>query len=256
MELSLDSTIARGYSSASQKARVLTESWVQRHSYCPNCGNFQLEQYENGRRVADFHCSKCCEEFELKSTNSAITGRVVDGAFSAMIERLSSSTNPNLFLMNYDAVNLAVNNFIIVPKHFFTPEIIEKRKALSPAARRAGWIGCNILFNSIPQSGRIYLIKDGFIEPYETVLSEWRKTLFLREEKDIKSRGWLLDVMACLDKIGAREFNLNQVYQFEQLLGQKHPGNKHIKDKIRQQLQVLRDRNYLEFIERGRYRLK
>jgi type II restriction enzyme len=255
MELKLNPAVALGYSSAAQKARVLTESWVKHQSYCPNCGHFQLEQYENSRRVADFFCSNCHEDFELKSKKTAITGRIVDGAFSAMTERLLSSTNPNLFLMNYDAVNLAVNDFFIVPKYFFTPEIIEKRKALSPSARRAGWVGCNILLEGIPQSGRIYLVKDRIIEPPETVLSEWQKTVFLREETDIKSRGWLLDVMACLDTIGARDFDLNKVYQFEQLLGQKHPDNKHIKDKIRQQLQVLRDRGYLEFTGRGHYRL-
>jgi len=32
--------------------------------------------------------------------------------------------------------------------------------------------------------------------------------------------------------------------------------NKNIKPKIRQQLQFLRDKNYIEFIEAGKYRLK
>jgi type II restriction enzyme len=30
-----------------------------------------------------------------------------------------------------------------------------------------------------------------------------------------------------------------------------HPDNRHVKDKIRQQLQVLRDRGFLEQAERG-----
>ena len=34
-----------------------------------------------------------------------------------------------------------------------------------------------------------------------------------------------------------------------------HPENKHIKDKIRQQLQFLRDRGYLKFINKGKYKL-
>ena len=38
-------------------------------------------------------------------------------------------------------------------------------------------------------------------------------------------------------------------------LSKKHPDNHHIKPKIRQQLQFLRDKGYLEFVERGRYRL-
>ena len=33
-----------------------------------------------------------------------------------------------------------------------------------------------------------------------------------------------------------------------------HPDNRHVLDKIRQQLQVLRDMGFVEFLGRGRYR--
>jgi type II restriction enzyme len=33
-----------------------------------------------------------------------------------------------------------------------------------------------------------------------------------------------------------------------------HPGNRHVPDKIRQQLQVLRALGFVEFLGRGRYR--
>ncbi|MCB9805227.1 hypothetical protein H6769_06535 [Candidatus Peribacteria bacterium] len=39
--------------------------------------------------------------------------------------------------------------------------MIEKRKPLSSTARRAGWTGCNILLNLIPESGKIYYIQNG-----------------------------------------------------------------------------------------------
>lgn len=51
------------------------------------------------------------------------------------------------------------------------------------------------------------------------------------------------------------DFTLEDIYQFEPELATLHPDNKHVKDKIRQQLQVLRNKNYLEFVSRGRYRL-
>jgi len=44
------------------------------------------------------------------------------------------------------------------------------------------------------------------------------------------------------------------MYSFEKMLAGKHPDNHHIKDKIRQQLQMLRDNGIIEFIGRGRYR--
>jgi type II restriction enzyme len=84
---------------------------------------------------------------------------------------------------------------------------------------------------------------------------EWRKTLFLRGEKELSVKGWLLDIMGCVEKLGIKEFSLDDVYGFENALSKKHPDNHHIKAKIRQQLQFLRDKGYLEFVERGRYRL-
>ena len=51
-------------------------------------------------------------------------------------------------------------------------------------------------------------------------------------------------------------FSLNDMYSFENYLKIKHPENNNIKAKIRQQLQILRDRGYLKFISRGKYKLK
>lgn len=48
----------------------------------------------------------------------------------------------------------------MVPKYFFSPDIIEKRKPLAETARRAGWTGCNILLNRIPNEGRIYIVQN------------------------------------------------------------------------------------------------
>ena len=36
-------------------------------------------------------------------------------------------------------------------------------------------------------------------------------------------------------------------------LARMHPENRHVRDKIRQQLQVLRDKGFLEFVGRGEY---
>jgi len=255
MILTFDRRLAKNYKSVSQKIRVLTEHWVDNSIFCPNCGQLDIDKYPNNQPVADFYCSNCQEEYELKSKQSAIGTKVLDGAYRTMIERLTSSNNPNFFLLNYDLSNFSVTNFFVIPKHFFMPEIIEKRKPLTSTARRAGWVGCNILLNSIPQTGKIFFVRDGKVEPKEKILSGWKKTLFLRDEKEVSVKGWLLDIMRSIEKLGKREFTLNDVYMFESELSKLHPDNKHIKDKIRQQLQVLRDKGYLEFTSRGNYQL-
>ncbi|MCK5345901.1 MAG: hypothetical protein KAR20_20970, partial [Candidatus Heimdallarchaeota archaeon] len=108
---------------------------------------------------------------------------------------------------------------------------------------------------SIPQAGKIYFIKNCNIEPKDRVISEWRRTFFLRESKGTESRGWTLAVMKCIDRLAKIEFFLEDIYLFEEELKHLYPNNKHIKDKIRQQLQILRDKEYLEFVGRGRYRV-
>lgn len=253
MTLDLFGRSFESYKSPSQRIRILTEAWVNKQIYCPNCGAPHLKQYPNNRPVADFFCEHCKEDFELKSKKETIGNKIVNGAYKTMIERLKSVDNPNFFLLNYASFH--VLNFFVIPKHFFIPDVIEKRRPLSPIAERADWVGCNILLQRIPQSGRIFLVKDSKIEPKEKVQAVWRKTLFLREEKKIETKGWLVDTMRCIDQIGKKEFTLRDIYKFESYLSRQHPNNRHIKEKIRQQLQILRDRNYLQFNSRGEYRL-
>jgi type II restriction enzyme len=254
MQLTFNTNLATKYRSQSQAIRVMTEDWVKNEIFCPNCGNF-INSFKNNSPVADFYCENCREEYELKSKKDEMGRKIVDGAYGKMIERLNSTNNPSFFFLNYDMRDYKVKNFVVIPKHFFVPEIIEERKPLSEKAKRAGWIGCNILLQDIPQSGKIFYIKNGKPEDKAYVLKNWQKTLFLRESKGVDLRGWILDVMSCIDKLNKKEFTLDEVYGFENILYQKHPDNKHIKDKIRQQLQFLRDKGYLEFLDRGKYRL-
>lgn len=255
MNLLFNIELANSYTNPSQKIRVLSEDWVKDQIYCPNCGHKQINEYVNNKPVADFFCTSCSEDYELKSSKNQFGSKVVDGAYSTMIQRLSNTTNPNFFLLRYSLADFSVQDLIVVPKHFFVPEIIEKRAPLSTTARRAGWQGCNILLSRIPEAGKIFFIRDRQIQPKEVVINDWRKVLFLREEHELTLRGWVLDVMLCIEKSGKQSFSLSDVYKYENYLSKLHPNNRHIKDKIRQQLQILRDNSYLEFLGGGQYRL-
>jgi len=124
---------------------------------------------------------------------------------------------------------------------------------LALTARRAGWIGSNILLNRIPLSGRIHIVRSGVVVAKEHVLEQWRQTLFLRAQP-AETRGWLIDVMKCVESFEGREFGIEEIYAFEPMLADVYPGNNNVLPKTRQQLQVLRDSGYLIFVARGRYR--
>ncbi len=170
-----------------------------------------------------------------------------------MMERINSSNNPNFFFLNYDKNKLKVINFLIIPKHFFISDIIEKRKPLAVSAKRAGWIGCNIELTKIPNSGKIFLIQNSEIVDKKKVRDKWKSTEILKST-NIDSRSWAIDILNCIDKIPNDFFSLNQIYTFEDQLKIKYSKNNHIKEKIRQQLQVLRDKGLIEFIGRGNYK--
>lgn len=252
MNLFFDKSIAKGYKSQTQIARVLTENWVLNNSFCPSCGNEKLSEFANNNPAGDFFCNKCHFEYELKSTKSEISNKIVDGAYKTMINKISNYTNPSFFFLQY-TTKYSVKHFFTIPKHFFIPEIIEKRNPLGPNARRSGWVGCNILIGNVPSSARIFFIKDEIIIDPKVVVKEWARTSFLNS-KTLQSRGWLVEMISIIDGIPNKTFTLSDVYAFAYALSKKFPNNKFVKEKIRQQLQVLRNQGFIKFIGNGIYK--
>lgn len=253
MLVQMNPLLAQGYSSASQKTRIITESWVGSNMFCPRCGSSHIEHFKNNKPVADFYCPSCGSQFELKSQAGASLERINDGAFTAMIDRITGMDNPDFFFMSYIRKSWTVRDFFFVPKHFFTPEIVEARRPLNPTAHRAGWVGCNILLNKIPATGRIPIIEGGVVNAREAVMKKVNQVERL-VVNDMSDRGWLFDVLCCIEKIVGADFTLTQVYAFEAELKARHPDNNNVKAKIRQQLQLLRNRGVIEFVRPGEYR--
>jgi len=56
-----------------------------------------------------------------------------------MIDKINSNSQPNFFFLNYTET-FEVKNLLLIPKHFFTSAIIEKRNPLSSIAQRANWV--------------------------------------------------------------------------------------------------------------------
>jgi type II restriction enzyme len=171
-----------------------------------------------------------------------------------MMHALHSDTIPNLVLMQYTP-DWFVHNLLIVPSFFFTPAAIEKRKPLGSDARRAGWVGCNILLAAIDDVGKINLVRDG--APLDASMVR-RQYAGIRPLADlgVSTRGWTLDVLRLIKRLGKRLFSLSDAYSFADELADMHPKNHNVKPKIRQQLQVLRDLGFLRFVGRGQYELR
>lgn len=253
MDLRLNISLAHEYKSASQIARVLTEDWLASNMYCPVCGENSIKKAEANAPVKDYICENCKSQYELKSkkdNTDKYTTKVNDGVYRTMIERITSLDNPSFFFMHYDCNE--VNNLIVVPRCFFIPEIIEKRKPLKENARRSGWEGCNILLGKIPDFAKIPIIKNKIILDSKKVCKEYNR-IYSLQTNSIESRGWLFDVLKCVERLDTN-FTLKQMYEFVEELRIKHPSNNNIEAKIRQQLQFLRDKGFIDFSSRGNYK--
>ena len=169
------------------------------------------------------------------------------------MEALQSDAAPNSLVLGYTA-NWQINNLLLVPSFFFSPSSIERRNPLSLTSRRPGCVGCNILLSAIAPEGKLRLINNGVTA---TVLEVRRQHQQMRPLSQIAvpSRGWTLDVLQVVSSFGKRVFTLSEVYSFETHLADLHPENHRVREKIRQQLQVLRDLNLLQFLGHGSYRL-
>lgn len=255
MNLSLPAHLGHSYKSPAQKARVITEEWGRANLYCPACPSPFLTPTSNNTKAFDYVCSGCQLTFQLKSKKSPIGERILDSAFDTMMKAISEDRTPNLYALQYDKNNWLVKNLILIPHFAFSPSAIEARKPLSMNARRAGWVGCFIVLKNIPREARIQIISDGQSTPSSQVRNHFHRLQPLREIS-VKQRGWTLDVLRIVQSLGKLEFTNDDIYSFVPHLEKLHPGNKHIRDKIRQQLQILRDGGFLTQPHRGAWVLK
>lgn len=67
-------------------------------------------------------------------------------------------------------------------------------------------------------------------------------------------KGWKKDVFNCLQLLDKQDFTISDVYSFEDVLYEKHPTNNHVRPKIRQTLQYLRDLGFVKFVKPGVYK--
>ncbi len=240
--------------SKSQIARVFTEGWIAENGYCLACESDRLVQTAANTQARDFECENCCHPYELKSSIRVFGDKVVDGAYASMMRRIESDCVSSFLLMRYTG-SRAVLGLTAIHRSLITPEVIQKRKPLSKAARRAGWIGCNLLLHNIPPEGRVQVIQDGIPVPKSVTRLVFRATENL-SSRSLSARSWARTVLNCVHRIGRSRFSLAEIYAFEPELTLLYPSNQNLKAKIRQQLQVLRDAGLLLFEGRGMYRIR
>lgn len=248
-----------GYRSPSQIARRVTEHWAEANLFCVACRSEKLEPLAINTPVRDYRCPACSARYQLKGKDGAFGGRAQNSAYSVKLQAIEAGEAPHYVFLSYSRKTWNVTDLFVVPGHFFTPALIEQRRPLKSTARRAGWVGSNILLYVLPSEARIRLISEGHIHAPSEVRAAWHNYAFLGTDERARG-GWGADVLRCVRTLQAEtsalEFSLQDFYRrFAGELGRFRPDNRNVEAKIRQQLQVLRDGGVLSFMGHGRYRI-
>lgn len=218
--------------------------------YCLACNSDSVIKTKNNTKGNDFICPSCEHRYELKTFQRRPT-LLPDGAYAAMIEKIERGTASTFCLLERDAA-WRVQSLTAIHSSFLEMNLIHERPPLLKPARRAGWIGCDIKLKLVQPDAEIDIIQAGVPLPFKKVRDKFKRFLPLTK-KPIETRGWTLLTLKTVRSLGKTRFSLNEIYEFEHQFRSVYPDNQHIKDKIRQQLQILRDMGWLKFDGRGRY---
>lgn len=255
MILQMPIQLAKSYKSHSQRARVVSEAWAVQNLYCPRCDSPRLDPAGANASPADFFCPGCAAAFQLKSQSRPFSRRITDSAYEPMRRAIEENRTPHFFALHYSPSSWRVEGLTLIPSFALTLSCLERRKPLSATARRAGWVGCNIFLPLIPEDARIPLILNGKPAFPALVRRKFRRLQPL-ENVMHRKRGWILDVLNVVRALEKRRFSLADVYGHSEELRMLHPENLHVREKIRQQLQHLRDMGLVSFLGNGNYLLK
>ncbi len=168
-----------------------------------------------------------------------------------MMKTIREGSTPTFLLMEYTST-WSIAGLRAIHHSLITETTIKRRRPLSANARRAGWIGCNILLPAIAIEGQIPIVQRGVFQSRENSRQAFARLQNL-SSLSAYGRSWAGTLLQMLHGLPDSSFTLSQVYNFIPQLEELYPRNKHVKAKIRQQLQVLRDAGLIRFLGKGKY---
>jgi hypothetical protein len=150
ISLHFDPTLGAKYSSKSQMARVLMETWAEMNLYCLSCESDRLKKLPDNTPLADFDCPKCRRQYQLKAKDGRFSGIVPGAEYRTMIAAVRAAKVPEYFLAEYDTRWSMLVWVRAIPGLKIIEQRVNARNPLRQTAKRKGWIGCNINVQGLP----------------------------------------------------------------------------------------------------------
>lgn len=120
---------------------------------CPICNNKELVKYKTNQKAKDVRCENCMSQFQIKASkynkkqHSSL--KLLGAEYKTTCSSIKENNVHYLVLMYSVSAGdkYIINDIYFVNHTDITDRCVIPRKPLSPTARRAGWQGCNLVFN-------------------------------------------------------------------------------------------------------------
>ena len=129
------------------------EYWLSDNIRCPECKLGKMIKLTANIPVVDHACDSCGATFQVKAKNGKIvkkdgSANIVGAEYKTTLSSLRSHDGRPwaMILISYCRKSNVVKEVFYVPSSNIRESNIIPRKPLSQSARRAGWQGCNIVF--------------------------------------------------------------------------------------------------------------
>lgn len=133
------------------------EDYVKNKMKCIRCNNNNFEKYKKNEKSKDLICVSCNQKYQIKSksaTHKKVDNikskkkfKTIGGDYSTTLNNINDKIDYLIIL--YEKQSYTILNILYITNENINSNCIIPRKPLSSTAKRAGWQGCNILFDNI-----------------------------------------------------------------------------------------------------------
>jgi type II restriction enzyme len=130
------------------------EDYVIHKIKCIRCDNNNFEKYKTNEKSKDLICISCNQKYQIKAksaTHKQINNikcknqfKTIGGEYSTTLNNINEKIDYLIIL--YEKQSYKILNILYITNENITSNYITPRNPLSLTAKRAGWQGCNILF--------------------------------------------------------------------------------------------------------------
>ena len=160
MELNKIITQIRNNNNWHNESRIVGEAceeYIKNNIKCVRCKNNNFGKYNTNEKSKDLFCLDCSQKYQIKAkcvTQKQLNNIIIKNQFKTIGGEYSTTINNvdeniDYLIVLYEKTSYQIKNILYIKNEYINTECIIPRKPLSLTAKRAGWQGCNIIFNNL-----------------------------------------------------------------------------------------------------------